>query len=49
MAPQVKRVFFEATYRNTDHLAELAKSVEVYQVTPAGFVVEWVTGEVSEG
>lgn len=49
MTHQVKRVFFEATYRSTDHLAELAKSVELYQVTPAGFVVEWVSGEVSQG
>lgn len=49
MTHQIKRVFFEATYRNTDHLAELVKSVELYQVTPAGYVVEWMTGEVSEG
>lgn len=42
----ISRVFFEAAYRNTDHLAELAKSVELYQVTPAGFVVEWNSGEV---
>lgn len=45
----VRRVFFEAAYRKTDHLANLARNVELYQVTPAGFVVEWITGEVSEG
>jgi len=44
--PPVKRVFFEVPYRKTEHLDNLAKNVELYQVTPAGYVVEWVTGEV---
>lgn len=44
----IARVFFEATYRNTDHLADLAREVELYQVTPAGFVIDWITGAVIE-
>lgn len=44
----IRRVFFEAAYRKTEHLNNLARNVELYQVTPAGFVVDWVTGAVIE-
>lgn len=45
-SPEIKRVFFEAVYRDTSHLKHLALKVPLYQVTPAGFVVEWNSGEV---
>ena len=44
----VKRVFFETEYRKTSHLDDLARRVELFRVTPAGYVVDYITGEVRE-
>jgi dCMP deaminase len=44
-----KRVFFANPYRITDSLNTLrAGGVEVYRVTPAGYVVEWFSKNVVE-
>lgn len=55
----VKRVFYEKLYRVNDHLHELTNRtsnlvtrqwgpVELYQVTPAGYIVDHFTREVIE-
>lgn len=45
----VKRVFFATPYRITDALdALIERGVEVYRVTPAGYVIEWETKNVVE-
>jgi dCMP deaminase len=53
----VRRLFFEVPYRNTEHLDLLRygdpddaciKPVEIYEVTPAGYVVEYFTRQVIE-
>lgn len=56
----VKRIFFEAPYRSTQHLGMLqeyscpvnpnggVRHTEVYEVTPAGYVVEYFTRRVVE-
>lgn len=48
----VGRLFFEIPYRNMDHLVFLKDKtygpVEVYEVTPAGYVVEHFTRRVIE-
>lgn len=46
---RVKRVFFAIPYRITDSLDWLQKKgVEVYQVQPAGYVMEWGTRKLVE-
>lgn len=43
----VKRVFFGKAYRITEPLEWLTRlNVEVYQVTPAGYVIDWLTKEI---
>lgn len=43
----VKRVFFEKPYRLTDGIDLLiSHGVEVYQVTPSGYVLDWKTREI---
>lgn len=53
----VKRVFFEIPYRSVDHLAKLRqlngppgsrRRTEVYEVTPAGYIVEYFSRQVVE-
>ena len=46
----VKRIFFEVPYRKTTHMAGLKSTygIEIYQVNPAGYVVEYDTGDVVE-
>lgn len=45
----IKRVFFATPYRITDALdALIERRVEVYRVTPAGYVIEWATKNVME-
>lgn len=44
LANNVRRLFFRKLYRLNTHLTGLG--IEVYQVTPAGYVVDWKTREV---
>lgn len=45
----IRRVFFAVPYRITESLDMLnAYGVEVYRVTPAGYVIEWATKNVVE-
>lgn len=53
----VKRLFFEVPYRNSQHLGMLAnptgplsqrRPTEVYEVTPAGYTVEYFSRKVVE-
>lgn len=44
-----RRVFFGTPYRLTAPLTKLIESgVEVFRVTPAGFVINWTTGEFAD-
>lgn len=46
---EVKRVFFAIPYRITEALDDLLKwGIEVYQVLPAGYVMEWGSKEIGE-
>ena len=54
---RVKRLFFEIPYRNVDHLIELrrwkgkvsqARITDVYEVTPAGYIVDFFSRQVVE-
>jgi dCMP deaminase len=47
-AAPIKQVFFETEYRNTAHLTSFKSSWELYQITPAGYVVEWFSKKVVE-
>lgn len=42
----VRRLFFQTEFRATDHLADLAKSIAIYKVTPAGYVTTFPDGEL---
>lgn len=56
----VRRIFFEVPYRSTQHLSMLqeyrdvtsleggVRHTEVYEVTPAGYIVEYFTRKVVE-
>lgn len=53
----VKRIFFEVPYRDTSHLGMFAEGdpedscigpVEVYIVTPAGYIIDYFTNRVVE-
>lgn len=51
----VKRIFFEVPYRDTSHLGmfsvpnpEFGNTVEVYEVTPAGYIVDYFTRRLVE-
>lgn len=56
----VRRIFFEVPYRSTQHLSAfhgsytcedgsaLFRTTEVYEVTPAGYIVEYFTRRVVE-
>jgi dCMP deaminase len=56
----VRRIFFEIPYRNTEHLntfrqiykcedgTGLFRTTEVYEVTPAGYIVEYFSRRVVE-
>jgi dCMP deaminase len=48
LAAEFNRVFFEAEFRDTSHLHDLARQTALYIVTPAGYVIEWVTKNVVE-
>lgn len=44
---RIKRVFFETPYRDTAPLQFLwANGIEVYQVMPSGYVIEWKTRKI---
>jgi dCMP deaminase len=55
---RVRRLFFEIPYRSTQHLSMFTRPecsilfdeqpVEVYEVTPAGYIVEYFTRKVTE-
>ena len=48
-ATGIKRVFFETPYRNTDPLHWLkGNHVDVFQVTPSGYCIDWFTKEIME-
>lgn len=48
----VERIFFEIPYRDTSHLAmfrvptDFDETTEVYEVSPAGYVIEYFTRQV---
>lgn len=48
----VKRLFFEVPYRNTEHLTTMglydSDTPQVYEVTPAGYIVDYFTRQVIE-
>lgn len=44
----VRRIFYETPYRNTEHLKQLRGLIEVYLVTPAGYIVDHFTRQVVE-
>ncbi len=37
----VMRVFFQTEYRNVAHLSVLTRSIEIYKVTPAGYITKF--------
>lgn len=41
----IRRLFFETLYRVNDHLLPLMEYVEIYQVTPSGYVIDYKTRE----
>jgi dCMP deaminase len=43
-----RRLFFRSLYRITAPVDMLSLHMEVYQVTPAGFVIDWKTREFAE-
>ena len=45
---QVDRIFYETPYRDTSHLGRLHGIVEVYLVTPAGYIVDHFSRKVVE-
>jgi dCMP deaminase len=45
---QVDRIFYETPYRDTSHLSRLHGVIEVYLVTPAGYVVDNFSRRVME-
>lgn len=44
----INRVFFEHTYRDTSPLEKLRSYMDVCQVTPSGYVIDWFSKEVLE-
>lgn len=44
----LSKIFFEVPYRNTQHLAMLHGKIEVYEVTPAGYIVDYFSRQVVE-
>lgn len=44
----VGRIFYEVPYRDVSHLGQLHGLVEVYNVTPAGYIVDHFTRQVVE-
>lgn len=44
----IKRLFFRSLYRINDHLIPLSNYVAVYQVTPSGYVIDYMTREFVE-
>lgn len=44
----VNRIFYEKPYRESDHLERLRGMIEVYLVTPAGYIVDHFTRKVVE-
>lgn len=47
-ALKVNRIFYEKPYRIADHLERLNGMIEVYLVTPAGYIVDHFTRRVVE-
>lgn len=43
-----RRLFFQSPYRVIAPVEKLLTHMEVYQVTPAGFVINWATREFAE-
>lgn len=45
---KVQRIFYETPYRDMSHLGRFHGRTEVYQVTPAGYIVDHFTRKVVE-
>lgn len=46
---EIKRVFFKTPYRVIEPVQALIKlGVKVYQVTPAGYIIDWETREFAD-
>lgn len=45
---RIKRIFFGTPYRITDHLNDERILVDVYRITPAGFIMDWRTRNLVE-
>lgn len=44
---KIRRVFFSTPYRIIDHLDSLKNTLtQVYQITPAGYIVDWFTKDL---
>lgn len=43
---RIDRVFFQTPYRITDHLHNSLFGIKVYRVLPAGYIMDWDTGEL---
>jgi dCMP deaminase len=44
----IRRVFFETEFRETAHLSQFKDQWELYQLTPAGYIVDYFSKEVVE-
>lgn len=44
----IQAVYFETAYREAEHLDRFRNQWELYQVTPAGYVIEFFSKEVVE-
>lgn len=42
---RIKRIFFGTPYRITDHF-DSVHDIEIYRVTPAGYIINWRTKEL---
>lgn len=45
---RVKRIFFGAPFRETDHLVNPLFDCEIYRILPSGHLIEWTTGRIVE-
>jgi dCMP deaminase len=43
---RVKRVYFGTPYRKTEHLDNPNLGIAVYRVTPAGYIMNWITKDL---
>lgn len=44
----IERLFFEIPYRDTSGLGAINGEIEVYEVTPAGYIIDYFTRKVVE-